>query len=79
MRHDDGAHKAGGEPPGGRPDMLLLVVQIQVLDIKCLGKILSQEVGCSSLQSPRVTHHGFNAVGLFGAGKPFSGAFASAE
>ena len=57
----------------------MLVVLIQVLDIKGFGKILTEEVGCTSLQCPGITHHGFDGVGMHRAGKFFSVAFSAGD
>ena len=43
--------------------MLQLPVLIEVADLEGLREILSEEVGCSGLQSFAIAHHGFYRKG----------------
>ena len=49
--------------------MFKLVVLVDELHIKCLGKVLAQEVRGSALQSLAILHHGLDGIGFECASK----------
>ena len=51
--------------------MLQHALLIEIANLKRLGEILPEVVRCAGLQRLAVAHHGFDRVGLIGAGKPF--------
>ena len=73
--HDECAHKASGDAPGGGPYVLELVLGVEELDFEGFGEVLSEEVGGAGLQGFAVLHHGFDAVGVEGTGEAFVGRF----
>ena len=65
VRHDQRTNQTRAHAPTGCPRKFLLTIGIKKLNLTCLGKVLSQEVACSSLQCLAILHHGFNAIGLY--------------
>ena len=70
--HDERAHQTGGHPPTRRPNEFLSTVFGGVGHIKSLGEVLPQEVARAGLQGLSVLHHGFDAKGVVGTGKPLA-------
>jgi len=66
VNHDDGAHKARREAPGGGPAMLEHAGFIEVADFERLGEILPEIYATCRPAAPFRRHHGFDGVGLFG-------------
>ena len=71
MRHDQGTHQSGGDPPRGRPNIFPFALGIGKLDVKGFGKILSQKMGGTGLQGFAVLHKCFDAKGFNSSCKTF--------
>jgi len=76
MGHDDGTDKASGHTPRGGVAVLELIILIQEFDIKGFGEVLPEVMRGAALERAGIAHHGFNSVGMLGAGKFLGLAFA---
>ncbi len=74
MGHDQGAHQAGADTPGRRPDVLLLAFLVGELHVEGLGEVLAEEVGRAGLEGLAVLHHRFDGEGVQGASEALVGA-----
>src|SRR5690606_17411250 len=72
MREDQRANEAGTDAPRGSPYVFQFSVLAGELYIKSLREILSEEVGCASLQRLAILHHGLYAIGVDGSREFFS-------
>ena len=77
MSHNQCPHQTGRNAPWSSPNILQLVFFINKLNIECFCKVLSQEVGGTTLQRFSILHHGFNCICIKCAGKTFVGWFYS--
>ena len=71
MDHDQPADQACRYAPGCGPDMFKSTLPRLVLDSRCPGEVLPQEMAGTGLQRLAVLHHGFNAQRTHGAREPF--------
>ena len=55
--------------------MLLLAVLVEIFYFEGLREILAEEMRCAGLQGLAVAHHGFDGIGVIGAGKFFGVGF----
>src|SRR5690606_14958820 len=72
MREDQRANEAGTDAPSGSPYVFQFSVLAGALYIKSLREILSEEVGCASLQRLAILHHGLYVIGVGGSPESFS-------
>ena len=72
--HDEGAHEAGTDAPGGGPYVFELVLLVEELHLEGFGEVLTQEVAGACLQGLAVLHHGFDTEGVEGTGEALVGA-----
>ena len=69
--HNQGSHQTGTYTPRCPPDIIQASLLCSEFHIKCLGKILSKEMGSACLQGFSILHHGLYTIGVFGTGKSF--------
>ena len=72
VRHDDGAHQAGGNAPRRLEGELQLVVAPGELHAKRAREPVAEIVAGAALQGLAVVHHGLDGVGGLGACKFFA-------
>ena len=77
MRHDNRANHAGADTPTRRPAVLLLLVCIQILNVKRFGEVLPEVVRSAGLERALVAHHRLNGIGGKRAGKLLTLTFAA--
>ena len=79
VSHHNRTDHARTHAPGGRPAELQVVLFIQVLDVKRLGKVLAEVVAGAGLQRALITHHGFDGIGSQCASKTLDVALLSLD
>ncbi len=75
MGHDQAADQSGRNAPAGGPGVNALAVLVEEHDVLRLGEVLAEEVAGPGLEGFSVLHHGFDGVGIDGAGEAFAGGF----
>ena len=75
VRHDQRTHQACRHAPRRGPHIFKFIVAVDEFHIKCLGKILSEEVRRTRLQCLAVLHHCLDGIRLESTGKAFIGRF----
>ena len=77
MTHDQGPHKSGRDTPRACPYVIQDSFFVGKLYFEGLGKILPQEVRCTSLQSFSILHEGFYTISIISPSKAFTLSFMS--
>ena len=75
--HDDAPDQTGRYAPGGVVWVSLFIITVQVGNVKGLGKMLSEVMGSTGLQSLSVMHQRFHGIGCGSAREFFFFAFLS--
>ncbi len=61
--------EARGKTPRSGPAILLHAILVEIFDLERFGEILAEVVRRSGLQRLAVAHHGFDGIGVVGAGE----------
>ena len=75
MSHNQSTHQTGRNTPWSCPYIFHLIFLIYKLNIKCLGKVLSEEMRCTALQCFSILHHSFDGISIKCTGKTFVSGF----
>ena len=69
--HNQSTHQSRRNAPASSPNVFQFTFLALKFHIKGLGKILSQKMTCSHLQSLTILHHSFDTIGIIGTSKAF--------